>query len=77
VCIVLADNQAAIGRGLHDQRVAINVGRSEHLTVDDIAGVVNELLGDAQKRLAMSAAGRSLIDGKGADRVAEACWRLQ
>jgi UDP-2,4-diacetamido-2,4,6-trideoxy-beta-L-altropyranose hydrolase len=72
VAIQLAENQAGQMLGFAEAgfvRLAGTVGR------DDISAGVREqvlpLLADAAAREAMAAAGRALIDGKGAIRVAE------
>jgi spore coat polysaccharide biosynthesis predicted glycosyltransferase SpsG len=69
VTVVLADNQALIGAGLAAARVSVDLGRHEQLTPQRIAEVVGRLAGDRDERAAMSARGKSLVDGHGAERV--------
>lgn len=70
VLVEIADNQAAIGRGLDAAGVARFLGRVEDVSAEQIAAPVRELLESGPARARMADAGRRLVDGGGADRVA-------
>lgn len=54
----------------------INLGPGAGVRECDIAGTVISLAGDQGRRQAMSRRGREVVDGRGAQRVAEAIWAL-
>jgi spore coat polysaccharide biosynthesis protein SpsF len=56
--------------------MGVSLGVAGEATDMVIAGAVQSLLGDAERRRAMSAAGRMNLDGRGAIRVAERIARL-
>ena len=64
------DNQLAQAHALAAAGAAVNVDR------DAMAAAVERLLDDDAALRAMSAAGRSLVDGRGAERVADAMSTL-
>lgn len=66
--VPIADNQAGIGPALAVAGAAV-VARPEP---ESLAQNLRSLLGDAQARRAMSAAGHGLVDGQGARRVSAA-----
>ena len=77
VAIQVADNQAPNMRGFAEEGciesvVAGNRKDAGEATANKVAALIN----DQQRRLAMSAAGRRLIDGQGARRVARAIDRV-
>jgi UDP-2,4-diacetamido-2,4,6-trideoxy-beta-L-altropyranose hydrolase len=72
VTIVLAENQKRSVKELVAAGVTASAGWHEHVTVDDLAAKLGELLRDPLQRLRMSDHGRALVDGKGADRVVRA-----
>ena len=65
----LAPNQLPIARELSRSQVAIHLGSTATVTESHIATQLEALLRSAARRAAMSAQGRALIDGKGAQRV--------
>ena len=69
--LVLADNQRGIAAGLAEYGTAINLGEAAEATDAQIADALCSLLGDRGLRARMSRKGRGLIDGRGAERVAE------
>ena len=69
--LVVADNQEAIARGLHDAGVARSLGWFDRVTDDALAAEVVALAADPA-RAEMSRKGRHLIDGRGASRVVDA-----
>lgn len=70
--IILADNQARIADGLGAAGIADNLGWFTTLTPERLKGRLKTLLADPRRREAMSKAGRAIIDGRGAQRVASA-----
>jgi UDP-2,4-diacetamido-2,4,6-trideoxy-beta-L-altropyranose hydrolase len=70
VTIVLADNQAPIAASLQEAGASIDLGKHTGLAAGDLAVALGGLLANHEKRLAMSQAGRRLVDGLGAERVA-------
>ena len=69
--LVLADNQRGIAAGLAEYGTAINLGEAAEATDAQIADALCSLLGDRGLRARMSRKGKGLIDGRGAERVAE------
>jgi len=72
VVLVLADNQAGVAAGLAAAGLAVSVGPVTPFPAGPLAARVEALLADAEARRRMAAAGRTLVDGRGAARVAEA-----
>lgn len=68
--VVLADNQRDIVAGMERKGAAINLGDHRSLERDAAARSLDSLIRDSSQRRAMSQAGRSLVDGLGASRVA-------
>ncbi|HOW96249.1 MAG TPA: UDP-2,4-diacetamido-2,4,6-trideoxy-beta-L-altropyranose hydrolase [Kiritimatiellia bacterium] len=67
--IVLADNQRRIAAGLDEEGIGVSLGEHADLKSRMIAERMGEMMPDAGRRRAMSAAGRALVDGGGAARV--------
>lgn len=74
VVVVTADNQVAQARAVDAADAAQVLDRAA--TVEEVVGAVQVLLSDEPLRVAMGERGRVLIDGRGADRVAEAVLEL-
>ena len=73
VAICVADNQEAQWQAFADAGVVRQAGRAgEPNLIRRVLEAVDSLLPNAPVREAMSAAGRQLVDGRGAGRVAEA-----
>jgi UDP-2,4-diacetamido-2,4,6-trideoxy-beta-L-altropyranose hydrolase len=72
--VVTADNQAASVERFHDAGVALKLGRAAECSAADLARALGTLLRDGPKRRTMSERGRALVDGWGAERVAEILW---
>jgi UDP-2,4-diacetamido-2,4,6-trideoxy-beta-L-altropyranose hydrolase len=70
VTIVLAENQAPIAASLQQSGASIDLGDHAGLAARDLATALDGLLANPEKRRAMSRAGRRLVDGLGAERVA-------
>ncbi len=70
--VVLAENQEAVAKGVAAAGAAIDLGWHHELDPDTLADQVDELSRDIATRARLSAAGSSLIDGRGASRVREA-----
>lgn len=67
--VVAADNQIAVARMAAAVGCAVNLGWWEELTATRLAIALEQLASDEKQRVAMSNAGRILLDGKGANRV--------
>lgn len=67
--LCLADNQRHNCRELAAGGVAVDMGWHEEVTPQLLAHTLKQLMVDAPRRTAMSAAGRALVDGCGAERV--------
>jgi UDP-2,4-diacetamido-2,4,6-trideoxy-beta-L-altropyranose hydrolase len=70
--IVTADNQRAVAHALADAETVMVMEDGEHLDPRRLAGAVIGLADDPALRRRMRSAGRNLIDGQGAARVARA-----
>jgi len=68
---VLADNQVAVAKAFAARGAAVDLGRFERFDPQRFAKEVWAVLGDAARRRRMSEATRGLVDGQGADRVAQ------
>jgi UDP-2,4-diacetamido-2,4,6-trideoxy-beta-L-altropyranose hydrolase len=65
----IAENQRPIAEALERHGAAVHLGWHADLAPDRIATAVRALLDDPDRRRAMAAAGRRLVDGEGAARV--------
>jgi UDP-2,4-diacetamido-2,4,6-trideoxy-beta-L-altropyranose hydrolase len=72
VTIVIAENQRAIAEDLGAAGVVFNLGWHEDVSAERIAITVDGLRYSSFRRLRMSQRGRTVVDGKGAERVASA-----
>lgn len=72
LCVVLADNQENIARGLDERGAARSLGRASGLGPEGYARAVRELAQDRAARQSMLKASRSLVDGRGPERIAAA-----
>jgi UDP-2,4-diacetamido-2,4,6-trideoxy-beta-L-altropyranose hydrolase len=70
VLVVAADNQEPVARSMEEAGTAINLGRPDADAARRLAKVVSSLSHDAARRDQLGAAGRHLVDGRGASRVA-------
>lgn len=68
----IADNQVPIAKAWQEHGYGINLGGMDRLRPEDLRREMITLLDDADRRKAMSAVGRKMVDGLGAGRVAEA-----
>lgn len=75
--IAIADNQVPAAEALGRDGLWHYLGRAEELTATKIADALARLLADPDERRRLSEAGRAAVDGRGADRVAEALARLE
>ncbi|MBI4965622.1 MAG: UDP-2,4-diacetamido-2,4,6-trideoxy-beta-L-altropyranose hydrolase [Desulfomonile tiedjei] len=69
--IIVADNQEQNVAALDSAGAVISLGQHELLSVEAITAALAGLCQDSNKRREMSRKGRSLLDGRGALRVAE------
>ena len=70
--IIIAKNQRAVARAMQNVGAAMIIGDSTEFDRDKVAASIGQLANDRTRRAQMSAAGRGLIDGLGASRVAHA-----
>lgn len=77
VCYVMADNQMPNARALAREGLMLYGGdvRQGHWQ-EEVFVRLDRLLADAGLRKEMAAGMQQLVDGKGADRIARALWRL-
>jgi len=71
-CVVVADNQAPIAVDLERRGMVAHLGWDRDLEPEACARTLAALLSDGERRAAMAAVGRGLVDGRGAARVAAA-----
>lgn len=76
ILVTLAENQREIAASLAAAGVAEVLGWHAGITTASIASAVTSLAGDLERRRAMGERGREMVDGRGADRVAEAIGSL-
>src|SRR5690606_1406709 len=69
ITIVLADNQLFSAQTLAQYGASVNLGWYTEARKDTIITTLERLCADGNQRAAMSAAGRQLVDGRGAERV--------
>ncbi len=70
--MTVVDNQAAIGRSLHEAGCVGSLGWHADLAGAQVAGALDLLLRDTTGRTRLSERGRALVDGRGAERVVAA-----
>lgn len=68
--IVLAENQERVAAALEERGCSVNLGKEDQFNAATCGRVVNDLLHNPERRAAMARAGRQLVDGEGAARVA-------
>ncbi len=71
ILIVSAENQIGLARGLGETGFAENLGWFEQVSETNLASSLNDVLLDEKRRRKMSETGRGIVDGRGAERVAE------
>ncbi len=69
ILIEAADNQRENAAGLDAIGAAVSLGQADEATPEQIADCIDDLCQDHARRSAMSDRGRSLVDGRGAERV--------
>ncbi|MBI2364588.1 MAG: UDP-2,4-diacetamido-2,4,6-trideoxy-beta-L-altropyranose hydrolase, partial [Deltaproteobacteria bacterium] len=72
--VIMAENQRRIAEELDAIEVVQNLGWHDDVSVERLAAAVNVLQHDSSRRLRMSEQGRTLVDGWGAERVAQALF---
>jgi UDP-2,4-diacetamido-2,4,6-trideoxy-beta-L-altropyranose hydrolase len=70
IFLVLADNQQAVADGLERAGCGISFGRGSDFAAEKFVEVLDSMVRDIGLRRRFSAAGRSLVDGRGSQRVA-------
>lgn len=69
IMVILADNQEALAASVEAMKAGTSLGWHDRVSDEAIVTAVDGLLHDDSRRLAMSNAGRQLIDGNGVNRV--------
>lgn len=69
--IILASNQEEIVNELERKGASVKLGWYKDVFENDIRVAILDLIGDVDRRRAMSCCSRSIVDGKGVERVAE------
>jgi len=72
IVIMAADNQRAVSRAVGKAGAALVLENSERFDPQQLADAIARLAADWPQRLRMRSAGRALVDGQGAARVANA-----
>lgn len=72
IAVTLAENQRPIAASLETAGTGIDAGWNRELTEAHLAETLARLLPDEPRRSEMSRRGRALVDGRGAERVADA-----
>lgn len=75
LCITVAHNQELNARLLAEAGVHIYLGPHERITMADLAQAIGALIDDQAKRQALAERSRTLVDGRGAERLADALTR--
>ena len=75
--LVLGEDQSKIATALQKHGVAENLGWAYQVSEERIQQTLEGLLTDANRRREMSASGRRMVDGAGAQRVAEALREIE
>lgn len=75
LCAVVAHQRAGVA-AVAAAGAACDLGDADAARTDDVVRRARDLLADAPARARMAAAGRALVDGRGADRVTEAVLRV-
>lgn len=70
--VVLADNQVRVAEAVARHGAGIDLGRYTTIDAARLASAIGALASDQPVRLAMADVGQALVDGRGAERVADA-----
>lgn len=70
--ITVSEHQRGCARYLHENGIAISLGRQPEIQSKAMATALASLADDPLRRAKMSSRGRALIDGRGAERVVQA-----
>lgn len=76
IVLVLAENQERIAEGLDEAGLSVNLGWFEEVSAEVLAEALMHLARTPSLRRQMSACGRRLVDGMGAQRVVETLWKF-
>jgi UDP-2,4-diacetamido-2,4,6-trideoxy-beta-L-altropyranose hydrolase len=71
ILIFFAENQRGIAMGLHEAGAGLNLGFWQHVSDNAVTETLAQVLNDPGLRGRMSESGRRIVDGKGAERVAQ------
>ena len=75
MCVVLTDNQVRGAEAVEEKGIGVSLGRIEHWDETRFREC-HQKLAEFEVRKAMSLQGRALVDGLGAQRLAEALEKL-
>ncbi len=76
IIVAIAENQVPSAKEFSRRRLARYLGRADALPKGALARSLEELLAGPGERAAMSAAGKRLVDGRGAARIADEIEKL-
>ncbi len=74
ILVVAAPNQSPVARGMAEAGAALNLGGLEQFSPALLSEWTQRLLADGNRRRALAETGRRLVDGRGAERVAQILW---
>ena len=69
--VVIAENQLRIAAGLDQAGAALNLGWHDRLETEEVASILGHVIASGEQRAGLRAKGRQLVDGLGAEHVAE------
>jgi UDP-2,4-diacetamido-2,4,6-trideoxy-beta-L-altropyranose hydrolase len=69
ILLVLAENQRGVAAAAEKMGIAYSLGEAAEVSAPAIGGRLSELLNSHDKRKSQSEKGRTLVDGRGAERV--------
>lgn len=72
IAVPIAENQTRNVQGFVDLGMGLGVDGGLHWKVDDLAVVLEQLVRNAELRMSLSNKAQKIIDGKGAERIAQA-----
>ncbi len=72
VLLIIAENQRVIGTGIAERGAALLLGDAANFNPDRLAQTVEKLIGDLPRRQSLASRARTIVDGRGAERVVTA-----
>jgi UDP-2,4-diacetamido-2,4,6-trideoxy-beta-L-altropyranose hydrolase len=71
IAMSLAANQEPVGKAINELQIGVYLGSADNVDVATIGKAISDLAGDISRRAQFSQNARQIIDGFGADRVAQ------